>query len=858
MIGSAPNMIGRRYQIVDKIGSGGMGQVYRVIDRLTGQHVALKNLLSAGEHLMSPTNDALDLRLALAQEFRLLASLRHPHVIDVLDYGFDTQQQPYFTMQLMESAQTIIDAGRDRALDDQVQLVVQVLQALAYLHRRGIIHRDLKPNNVMVDETAVVKVLDFGLSITHDQKQDTAGTTAGTLAYIAPEVLLGAPATELSDLYAVGVMAYELFAGRHPFETDNAARMVHLVLQTQPDFLSVDLAPALIYILDRLMAKQPDERFATALDVMDALNAAIGTPLALETSATRESFLQAAGLVGREEEIRQLSTAFNRAVRGSGSTWLIAGESGIGKTRLLDEIGTLAMVQGALVLRGQSFEMGGEPYHLWRPVLRWLTLLTELSDADLQVLHRIIPDLAQLIDRPIPDGQPLDGQTAQTRLLSLVEKMLRAQQQPVVLILEDLQWVGSESLVLLTHLTQVAAHLPLLILGSVREDERPDLAEQLAQMQLLRLERLSPREIARLSEIMLGSSGRSEQVIDLLQRETEGNVFFVIEVVRALAEEAGQLAQIGSRTLPAQVFAGGMQRIIQRRLQSVSPADRPLLRLAAAAGRQIDPVLLRHLAGGKNIERWLRNCARAAVLEAHETEWRFAHDKLRTAVLEGITAADRAALHHQVMTAMEVLYADQLERFAAALAYHAHHAGDTFGEAHYAALAGAISLRDCAYREALGFFERALLLVEQQAIEAEARLVEIIRLKQQIGDVNAALGRYAAAYATYEQALVISQQSNAATAQASLAGSMGDVAYAMDNLEAAQAHYRQSLALFEALADRNGIVKALNGLGTIAYDLDDEAGANTYFGRSLALSRKGGSQWGMAGSFADADDDLRG
>ncbi|MBK7919754.1 MAG: protein kinase [Chloroflexi bacterium] len=140
--------INARYIIQEKLGEGAMGVVYRATDRIIGDTVALKRVTINSSQLdfasRASQGNSGNVRLALAQEFRTLSSLRHPHIISVLDYGFDADRQPYFTMDLLEEGRTLLAAGENQPVEAQVTLLIQVLQALSYLHRRGILHRDLK------------------------------------------------------------------------------------------------------------------------------------------------------------------------------------------------------------------------------------------------------------------------------------------------------------------------------------------------------------------------------------------------------------------------------------------------------------------------------------------------------------------------------------------------------------------------------------------------------------------------------------------------------------------------------------------------------------------------------------------
>lgn len=172
-----PASVANRYVILEELGRGGMGVVYRAHDRLTQREIALKQVLSDASHLeFNSKSDDINHRLALAQEFKTLAGLRHPYIVSVLDYGFDEAHQPYFTMRLLENPRPVVKVARDLTQEGIINLLLQLLQALDYLHRRGIVHRDLKPGNVQVENNEELRLLDFGLAMDSKRAQAAAGT----------------------------------------------------------------------------------------------------------------------------------------------------------------------------------------------------------------------------------------------------------------------------------------------------------------------------------------------------------------------------------------------------------------------------------------------------------------------------------------------------------------------------------------------------------------------------------------------------------------------------------------------------------------------------------------------------------
>lgn len=728
MIVDLGRFVHHRYDIQEVIGTGGMGTVYRATDRLTSKTVALKQVKLVNEDGSPFRHAHSDLRLALAQEFKVLASLRHPHIISVLDYGFSEQAHPFFTMRFLRDPQTPVHATWQRPLREKIDVIVQVLQALDYLHRRNIIHRDLKPGNIALED-GQVKLLDFGLSvISSTQQQDGLANVAGTLTYMAPELLDGVPASEQSDLYSLGVIAYEMLTGYKLFQTESPTALIRQKLDAEYDMSLLENAN-LAAVVWRLISRDPQSRYETAQHAIIELCRAVEAPPPAESIAIRESYLQAARFVGRDDELNILADALQMATTGRGSAWLVGGESGVGKSRLLDELRTLALVEGALVLKGQATMSLGTPFHIWREPLRRLVLHTGLSDEEAAILRDLIPDVEALMGRSIPEA-PSPEESRQQVLAQTIVGLFQRQRDLVVLLLEDLHWTV-ESLLPLRLLVEVLDDLPLLIIGSFRDDERPGLPAELPAMQLLRLERLRTEHVAALSVSMLGEAGRLPQIVNLLHRETEGNVFFIIEVVRALAQTAGSLQDIGYQTLPENVFAGGVRQVVQRRLAKLPDEAWHPLAYAAVAGRQLDLAVLRYLLPSADFDRWLAIAANAAVLEADEDHWRFAHDKLREAMLAELGTAQRQTMHQEIAEAIEAIYPYDRSR-AAALTLHWGEAGNHEAEYYYANVAGQYALAIGAYRDALMFFNRALL----RALELALHPVDLAMLEQEIAEAH--------------------------------------------------------------------------------------------------------------------------
>jgi len=820
------NTISKRYHLTQKLGEGGMGTVYHAHDRLTGQAVALKLVnanpvnLHTNSRSSNPSNDP---NLSLAHEFQMMASLRHPHIITVLDYGFGCDSQPFFTMTLLENAQTFLQAAHNQTLKTKVELTIQVLQALAYIPGRDILHRDLKPSNVLVKD-GHARVADFGLAQTPD---DAHAGIAGTLAYMSPEVLMGDPPSKASDLFALGVMLYEIISGKHPFVKDNITETITAILSQDPLWDALDVSLDLVMVIQRLLEKSPADRYQTATEVIQALSEALEIPLSAETSDIRESFIQAARFVGRETELAQLRMSVDKIVEASkfplrgdtdqavGARWLIGGESGVGKSRLVEEVRIRALVHGVMVVRGQAITEGGLPYHLWRELLKRMVLMVDIDDQDLSVLKEIVPDLPTLLERDIADYPNADDRiTFQKRLFSAVEEVFRKtlSVMPVLLIAEDLQW-ASESLTLLKEVSQLAFDHPLMVIGVYRDDERPNLSSELPDFNHIALNRLNTAEITRLSQSILGDMGERPQVIDLLERETEGNVFFLVEVVRALAEDAGSLADIGTATLPSQIFAGGIKRIVDYRLNRISEPSRELLNRVAVAGRQIDRKIIAVITPDVDIEAWLTECVNAAVLNVADGIYRFAHDKLREGVLLHLTDDQTRVYNAQVASAIETVYMDTIESFAGVLAQHYYKADNPQKEAHYAFIAAKQAESAYDHAESRRLYERLLAMHAEQF--SDNPTVYLAKIYHGLGRAYYGVSDFENVLLWQTKSLELAKQADNLFAIAEAEHAIGEAHFRQGNYDNAVQWTQASLEHYQQLGEHKKATYSLMSLGVV-------------------------------------------
>jgi eukaryotic-like serine/threonine-protein kinase len=259
-----------KYEIVALLGRGGMGEVHKARDPIIGRHVAIKTI--SAEMVADDW-----LRLRFEREAQSAGNLSHPNIVTIFDFG-EAEGRLFIVMELLEG-RDLKDLIGDRepfTLGAQLALMEQICDGLAFAHLQGFVHRDLKPANIHVLPDGVVKIMDFGLARPNSSKMTQVGAMLGTPHYMSPEQVRGETAEARSDVFSLGVVFYELLAGRRPFDADSVHSLLMQVLNETPEPLRErvpGLPAGLTRVLERAMAKEPAQRFAHAGEMREALRA---------------------------------------------------------------------------------------------------------------------------------------------------------------------------------------------------------------------------------------------------------------------------------------------------------------------------------------------------------------------------------------------------------------------------------------------------------------------------------------------------------------------------------------------------------------------------------------------------------
>ncbi|HEY9856357.1 MAG TPA: protein kinase, partial [Stenomitos sp.] len=800
-----PNAIANRYEIRSSLGEGGMGKVWSVRDTVTDRDLALKAVHGTGESALQQ----------LKHEFWIMTRLRHPHTVEVYDYGALEDGTPYFTMEI------VAGRGLDEALPLPASEVREILaglcRALSFIHAQGYVHGDLKPENVRLTPDGQVKLMDFGLM---ERAGRAGGPIRGTLLYLAPEVARGGRVDQRADLYSLGAVAYHLLAGVPPFQAESAIDLIKRHLEAPVPALP-DVDPELAAIVTRLMAKDPLHRFQSAGEVLEALGYD-----AEEVGTT----LLSPSFIGREESLER----FEALLQEGGGLVLVEGPEGTGKTRLSQEFHLVAQLaeKATAAVRAPEHAV---PYAPIVEALRALlplarSLCPQVLEAHGPVLSRLLPELG--VEAP----EALEPQQEKMRLQGAVTDVLGAiaRTKGLVLLVDDAQWLDEPSRELCDHLlrnTRQAALWLVLVSGTLSAEP----AER------FEVENLAPGEATRMIASMLGTEKLAPEFLEPVLEVSAGNPRYLHDLLHHLVESGLLLKQDGAWQTEGGFNLAALPRdlhgILGQKLDALGPEATAVARVVAVVGGATRLGLLTtipDLPRDEALFQAIGELEAEGVLELGPQGYEFTQHQFTSLVAGALGEAELRGLHGHIAEALLPQLEAQPSDVALLNAVASHLlAGDEPARAvPFALRAGERNIELFANQAARRYFEAGLRFLDDG--DPGCRLRYLVGL----GDVARRMGDQKEALAAMDEALPLAERMADPVLVSHILTSIGKIHQTAAAYDPAKEALKRAAEVAEAAHAPRELLRALTTLGRITFFGGDVPGAVEVFSRALEVSRE--------------------
>jgi serine/threonine protein kinase/predicted ATPase len=737
------------YEIVEQLGRGGMGIVFKARDVSLDRYVALKFL--PAEFTRDP--DRLE---RFRSEARTASGLNHPHICTVHALG-EHVGHPFIVMEYIDGL-TLRALSRRLDIEEAVRLIGQAAQALAAAHAAGVVHRDIKPDNIMTRADGYVKVLDFGLArripaFARPTPGDTdPGALLGTVAYMSPEQARGQSANQASDIFSLGIVFYQLVTGHHPFDSATAFAILQAIESVHPIAparVNPQIPAALNGLIEAMLHKDAALR-PTAAELAATL---VGASAKRPATQRKSNLLH----VRRERETVALRAAFDGAEAGRGSVLCVAGEPGIGKSTLIEDFLADLATPGSSVLiaRGHCSERFGST-DAYLPVIDALgDLFRSPSGGSVTRLTKAIAPTwyAQVV----PSARTAEGHApSQPAMLREFGNFLveASRLGAFVLFIDDVHWADVSTVDLLAHIGRQCCNLRVLVIVTYRPTElllgphpfhgvKHELQGKGVCTELS-LGFLGRHDIERYLNLAFPNHSFPLDFAEAIHARTEGSPLFMVELLRYLRER-GVIANDGGRwALTSELpdlrrhLPETVRGMISRKLERLTEDDRRLLSAAAVQGAEFDSTVI---AGALNldaadVEERLQALDRVHGLVRLEREYEFpdrtltmryafVHFLYQQALDADLSPTRRSMLGASLARILEGHYSAGSAEAAAQLGY-LYEVGRDYGRAaRHCALAAANAARLYAHREAAEIARRGLRLLATLPDTPERATLEI-------------------------------------------------------------------------------------------------------------------------------------
>jgi Nif-specific regulatory protein len=851
--------IANRYVLVKLLGQGGMGEVYHATDRLYRKDVALKVLTRLDPHSASHFDN----------EFLTLTKLRHPSLAEVYEMGdapCGERRLRFFTMELVPGKPIleVVRSSQDVRLEAFNETVHQTLQALAYIHSRKIVHGDLKPCNILVHERdghCSVKLIDFGLSLPIRRVWERQGVT-GTVEYMAPERLRGEFPDRSSDIYALGVVLYEILAGR-PLFSGTVSEIVRKHLEVLPPpmrALSSQVPPRLERMVTRMLEKHPSARYQSCEEILSDLGELFpANQTGLGGDGCDDHALNGR-FVGRAEELDLLSNRMEQAEKNrQGTLVFVTGETGVGKTRLLREFRHWAQFHRYTHFGYNCYEDNATEYKPFLELLRQMVHHAQVHASDL--ITRYSPFIARWLPEFRSDlGYSNSAEASSYEKIWMLDAFVDfavelADRSPYVMAIDDFQWADHGSREVLGFLARSLSSGRLLTIITLNTDSnfhREILSVFEGQQDTMVLS-LSAFDRARTEEFVSSMFGDEEVPatwIDQLMTAVRGNPLFIEECIKSLANR-GLIRRRRQRwefdeLAHEPLGVSSLDEVIAQRLRGRPPDTMALLEVFAVANRPLSVELLAKCCdlSRERLQESLVELRNDKILTQEwiddRLKYSLYHGRVQRILYDRMETPGRRRTHVRLARSIEQLCREALDpeveiyKNLEPLAYHYRLGGETEPAIRFGMAAAKKSMKVPAHRRAAELYEQVLATVGESA-DAHRWCGERLEAHEALGRLLQQEGRYDASLQNYRAVYERSASANDVERMARALERMGQIAAFRSEPAEAEKFLYPALALFEQLQDRAGQSDVLNHLGNAHANAGRYDRGLEYFERAMEI-----------------------
>ena len=868
--------ISNRYRLLEKLGKGGLGEVYRVFDGWENREVAIKTA-----NLENLAKSELEY---FKQEFELSKKLKHPGLVEAYDFGF-SDGRPYFSMEYVQG-RSLEESFKDEGWENFRILVAEICEVLGFIHQRGIIHCDLKPDNIKVTTFPFrIKLLDFGLAEERGSKINQE--PKGTLDFMSPEVFQKRPLDERSDLYSLGVILYHAVTSRLPFSYSDPVQMVSAHLEEIPmpaKQFNPQIPDTLNEVILKLLSKSPDDRFRNAPGLKEFLEKKEKIDLGSKTFPIQHLF--SGGLFNRQKELNRLWNGLETALKRTGKFFLVEGEAGIGKTELLDELKLKSGLSAINFFKVRCLEKESETYvpiiqvisHLFPYLKNKCRLLIAKYGQPLKLL---IPQLEEelagvptsrdglpgeepekdktvaigFVEHPASSGQSPAKQTdlcktkslepgikfsvqdRESLISGLADFLIEASTVfPFAICFEDLGYADLGTVSFLEKLSQDINQSRIFLCASSRPgqmEEKKEVKNLINGLtnkdwfQTIKLDRFNPEEARAFIASKLAGSEPHPDAVFYLFSHSSGNPLFLLEIMKLFVQKGMIALKKGQwvfdlERIEEEKVSNQIGNILLGNLARYDQKTNDFLKCASLIGPRFDLESAKFLSGLSDDQLFeilfvlLKDEVLRKIPEQSELTYEFSSQSLQKLLYETFSPIRRKKLHAKLAGFLEEKQKNGIEQPKEKLAYHFVNSSDYQKAYKYSLEAAEETGKRFAHTQTLKHINNALK--SATGLKDQGKHLDALMKR---GDFYNSIGELDKALKDYKEILKKAKGAKDERFMGEVYGHVGAVYIYRNDFKKSLHYSKVALKMVRKINDMTRVANSLNNIG-ITYRLNGQ------------------------------------